>query len=57
MDTPNDWAGSVTEDIMSRWLIRLAQRGEKRPETPTYNAAYEAVHEVLAGYEQPRRKR
>lgn len=47
METPNSWAGRKTEEIMADWLRRLEQRKEPKPNTPTYNAAYEAVIGVL----------
>lgn len=47
MEISREWYGPVTEQIMGRWLARLEQRKEPRPNTATYNAAYEAVEEVL----------
>lgn len=46
-DTSQEWYGAVTEKIMGRWLARLEQRKEPKPNTATYNAAYEACEEVL----------
>lgn len=47
-DTSSEWYGAVVEQIMGRWLARLEQRKEPKPNTATYNAAYEACEEVLA---------
>lgn len=48
MDTPHDHVGAATEEAMAAWLRRLQKRSQPRPNTPTYNAAYESVYEVLA---------
>ena len=46
-ETSREWYGAVVEQIMGRWLARLEQRKEPKPNTATYNAAYEACEEVL----------
>ena len=48
MQTPDGWAGRKTEEIMADWLRRLTERKEPKPTTGTYNAAYEAVLNVLS---------
>lgn len=47
MQTPDTRAGHATEAIMAAWLNRLQQRRLPEPKTAEYNAAYEAVLEVL----------
>lgn len=40
----NDKAAQATERAMADWQRRLASRGEPRPNTATYNAAFEAFY-------------
>ena len=47
METPHTKAGQLTEEIMAEWLKQLWERKEPKPNTPTYNAAYEACLVVL----------
>lgn len=47
MKTPDTKAGRWTEEIMAAWLKRLEGRKEPLPSPGTYNAAFEAVMEVL----------
>lgn len=47
MQTPDTDAGRWTEEVMAEWLRRLDERREPRPNTATYNAAYEATLVVL----------
>ena len=47
METPDNAAGRMTEEIMAGWLARLDARKEPRPSTATYNAAYESVYATL----------
>jgi len=47
MQTPQTEAGRLTERIMMQWLHNLTQCREPQPSVKVYNAAYEAVLEVL----------
>lgn len=47
METPNNWSGRTTEFIMSRIKTTLEGRKIAPLDTPTYNAIYEVVFEVL----------
>ena len=40
---PGGWKGQFVENVMRTWYANLEARGEPRPNTATYNAAYEAV--------------
>lgn len=46
-ETPDNAAGRATEEAMAQWIGRLERIKEPRPNTATYNAAYEAVYDVL----------
>lgn len=47
MQTPDNWAGSTTEQIMSRIRSTMKGRGLDELGVRTYNAVYECVYEVL----------
>lgn len=51
-ETPDDWAGAQTERIMMVWYRKLDLAREPRPNTRAYNAAYEAVYEILREQER-----
>lgn len=48
MQTPKNEAGAITERLMDRWLKNLAERGEPKPSTATYNACYEAAYSTIS---------
>jgi len=57
MEFPDTDATRWTEEMMAEWLRRLAERKEPRPNTATYNAAFEAVYGVLDKRLPPKAKR
>lgn len=50
METPKGFEGEFVEAFTAKWMGKLAARREPKPNTATYNAAYEAVCDLVREY-------
>jgi hypothetical protein len=47
METPDNWAGRMTKELMAVWLGKVKAAGEPVPSARVYNSAWSAAYEVL----------
>ena len=46
METPDNWVGRTTKELLAVWLEKVKSIGEPSPNDRIYNAAWSAAYEI-----------
>jgi hypothetical protein len=55
LETPDNWAGRMTKELMAAWLAKVKAVGEPSPGVRVYNAAWSAAYDVFVGIARAQR--